>query len=73
VPRPDHKDKEFENEFRKMERAGWTVDGGGNRHFKLKCPNDCKCMIVVSTTPGGRNPLRTFVAQRTRATCWKED
>lgn len=73
MPRLGHKIKEFEHEFRDMERAGWTVEGGGNSHFKLKCPNDCKCLLTVGTTPGGRNPLRTFTAQRNRVTCWKED
>jgi hypothetical protein len=56
-----------------MERAGWRIEGGGNRHFKLKCPNDCKCILVVASTPGGGNPLRVFTSQRHRSTCWKED
>ncbi len=73
MARPKHKIKELEEEFRKMEIAGWDVTGGGRRHFKLKCPSACKCMLIVSTTPGGGNPLRVFTAQRARITCWKED
>lgn len=73
MPRPIHKVKEFEHELKRMERSGWTVTGGGNKHFKVKCPYDCKCMVTVGTTPSGRNPFRTFTTQRARATCWKED
>lgn len=73
MSRNRHGVKEFEEEFKEMERAGWTVFGGGGSHFKLWCPNPCKCRITVATTPRGGNPLRVFTAQRHRSTCWKED
>lgn len=69
--RPKHKIKDIEREFKKMEKEGWTIVK--TSHYKLKCPNDCKCMIVVSSTPGGANPLLVFTAQRARTSpCWKE-
>lgn len=70
--RPKHKIKEIEREFRKMEKEGWEITKP--RHFKLKCPNDCKCILVASATPGGGNPLLVFTSQRARSSaCWKED
>lgn len=72
MPRPRHQDKDIEREFRLMEKSGWTCAKGG-RHFKLKCPNLCKCMLTVSSTPGGGHPLLVFTAQRRRQSCWKED
>ena len=73
MSRPKHKIKEIEQEFRKMEQADWVITGGGDRHYKLKCPEDCKCMLVAASTPGGRNPTLAFTAQRSRVTCWKEE
>lgn len=63
---------EYEDLLKKAEKAGWNVDGGGNKHFKLKCPNACKCMQTMSTTPSGNNYLRNLKGQLKRATCWED-
>jgi len=73
VSRPRHAyGGDYETLLRTLEAAKWTVDGGGNKHFKLKCPNECKCMIMMATTPSGRYYLRNFKLQLKRVTCWEE-
>ena len=73
MSRPRHRVKEYEELIKKAERDDWRVTGGGNKHFKLKCPNPCKCMQTVATTPSDPNKLRNLVTQLLRVTCWKED
>ncbi len=73
MSRPQHNRKDFEEQLKRMERAGWTVSGGGNKHFKCKCPGACKCLKTMATTPSNPNYLRDFKAQLRRQTCWKED
>lgn len=72
MPRSHHKDKDLEQILKEAERKDWTVTGGGNRYFKMKCPNACKCMKMVHCTPSGANYKRNLVAQLARATCWEE-
>lgn len=55
-----------------MEEAGWVIEGGGNKHFKCKCPCPAKHLKTMATTPSSPNYLRDFINQIKRA-CWKED
>lgn len=73
MPRPRHRLKEYEAVLKRAEGKGWAVEGGGDKHFKLKCPNPCKCMLTMSTTPSNPNYLRNLLGQLGRVTCWKED
>jgi hypothetical protein len=73
VTRPRHaKGGAYEDLLREAERAGWTVTGGGNKHYKLKCPNSCRCIKTMSTTPSNPNYLRNMRAQLHRVTCWED-
>lgn len=72
MSRPRHKDKDIEAIFRRFERIGWKVDGGGGKHFQMRCPQPCsKHMIVASGTPGSGNLKRTLMTQLKNHTCWK--
>ena len=72
MSRPRHRlGGEYEELLKEVEKEGWSVTGGGNKHFKLKCPNPCKCMKTMSTTPSNPNYLRDMRAQLRRATCWE--
>lgn len=72
MPRPRHNDKDLEAVLKLGEQRGWMIEGGGNKHFKMKCPNPCKCMKGVSTTPSNPNYLRDLMGQLRRATCWED-
>jgi hypothetical protein len=72
MPRPRHRRKELEALLREAEQKGWTVSGGGNKHFKMKCGESCKCMITVATTPSNPNYPRNLTKQLGRATCWEK-
>lgn len=69
--RPRHRVPELEEVLKEAERKGWTVSGGGNKHFKMKCPCPRKCMKTVSTTPSNVNYKRDLMGQLRRATCWE--
>jgi hypothetical protein len=71
VSRPRHTRKELEDVLLQAEEKGWRVEGGGNKHFKMKCPCSDKHMQSVSTTPSNPNYLRNLMAQLKRATCWE--
>lgn len=74
VSRPKHGYGEYEKLFKRLERSRWRVEGGGNRHFVLKCPCERKCMIVVSSTPQSRTGQLAIVhVQLRNKTCWKEE
>lgn len=73
MSRPRHNRPEYEKLLKEAEKRRWRVEGGGSRHFKIKCPNPCKCMTIVSTTPRRGQTMRTLTAQMARATCWEED
>lgn len=72
MSRPRHNNKDLEAVLRKGEAQGWRVAGGGDKHFKMKCPCPKKCMKTVSTTPSSPNYLRDLKAQLRRATCWED-
>lgn len=71
MSRPRHTFKEFEDVLKQAEGKGWRVEGGGNKHFKMKCNCPNKHMKTVSTTPSNPNYLRDLLAQLKRATCWE--
>lgn len=73
MSRKRHQTKEYEALFKRAERKDWEVTGGGNRHFKMKCPNGCKHLQVVSSTPGTRRDFLRTMTQLNNTTCWKED
>ena len=72
MPRNRHQTKEYEALFKGAERQDWRIEGGGDRHFKMKCPNPCKCMQVVGSTPGTTKDLLRTTTQLRNNTCWKE-
>lgn len=72
MSRPQHKDKDIEAIFKRSERIGWDVAGGGDRHFQMRCPEPCKHLVVVSGTPGSGNLKRTVMTQLKNDTCWEE-
>lgn len=78
MSRPRHNRPEYEKFLKKIEKTcnekgeQWRVTGGGAKHFKIWCPNPCKCMTVVSTTPKAGQPLRILKDQMERATCWED-
>jgi hypothetical protein len=63
-----HVEKEFRDLFRQAEAQGWTITRG--KHFKMKCPNTCKCMVIVGSTPSSSGMVLTL-GQLKRATCWE--
>lgn len=71
MSRNEHQTKEYEELFKRAEKDGWRIEGGGNKHFKMKCPCIAKHLRVVSTTPGTRQDLLRLKTQLRRATCWK--
>lgn len=73
MSRPRHNVPACERLLKEIERKDWRVTGGGSKHFKIWCLNPCKCMTVVSTTPGKRPNMQVLKAQLMRATCWEED
>lgn len=78
MSRPRHNRPEYERFLKQVERTEvngkkWTVTGGGDRHFKVRCPSPCKCMTVVSTTPKRGHTMQTIKDQMRRFTCWRED
>lgn len=73
MSRPKHRYPDYERLLKEVERRpGWTVEGGGDRHFKIKCPNPCKCMTPIPTTPSKRQSLTILHNQMAQATCWRE-
>lgn len=72
MPRPKHNDKDLEQLLKEAEHKDWRIEGGGNAHFKLKCP----CGIhkkTVATTPSSRYYEKRTRAILERETCWLQD
>lgn len=72
MPRPRHPDGQHEELFRRAERKGWRIKGGGETHFKMMCPCEDKHMVTVSTTPKNVSVNLRVVIRNLRRTCWKE-
>lgn len=70
MSRDQHQNKEYRALFGEAEHQGWTI-GRGGKHYKMKCPNECKCMVIVSSTPSVRNGITVVRAQLKRSTCWE--
>lgn len=71
MPRHKHKMKEYEALFKLAEQRRWDVTGGGNKHFKMKCPNKCKCLQIVGSTPSTKRDFVMTVTHLRNATCWE--
>lgn len=73
VSRPRHKHGEYERFITEMEGKGWNATGGGNSHYKVKCPGKCLCVMIISTTPRSRSGTFAIMQrQRTNKTCWED-
>jgi hypothetical protein len=64
--------KEIGHLLREIEQQGWTVTGGGTRHFKAKCPNRCRCMITLASSSSNQLAVRRARTHLQSKTCWKE-
>jgi hypothetical protein len=56
--------------LRLLSRRRWEVRSGGNSHYQLRCPNPCKCMVVMSRSPSDYRALANTNADLDRYTCW---
>ncbi|MFI5844938.1 hypothetical protein ACIA8K_35085 [Catenuloplanes sp. NPDC051500] len=72
MPRKRHPNGELEAVLRQAEVKDWTITGGGDKYFKMKCPCPKKCMKTVHLSPSGANYLRNLLGQLRRATCWED-
>lgn len=64
--------KDIADVLSELEQQGWTITGGGTRHFKGKCPNRCRCMVMFASSPSGPNTAKRARQQLRSKTCWKE-
>lgn len=44
--------KDLPRLIRAVKDEGWTPDKTRRGHHRLRCPNDCKCTVIISGTPG---------------------
>jgi len=58
--------------LRRLEQQGWTVTGGGNRHFKAACPRRCRCLAIFSSSASAPFAVRRATMHLRTNTCWKE-
>jgi hypothetical protein len=49
----------------------WTIAGGGQRHYKLFCPNECKCIQVLSSSTANQLSLGRARTRLSNHTCWE--
>lgn len=59
--------------IKEAQSRGWTILGGGRRHFKLRCPNPCRCAHVVSSSTSDVRALANARAFLKSKTCWNGD
>lgn len=65
-------DKETRVFLKQTTRQGWHVSGGGQRHYRLACPNPCACTSTVSVSSSDAMALRRLRNHLIRYTCWKD-
>lgn len=56
--------------FKQAAERGWQITGGGNQHYRMLCPNPCKCTYMIGASISNQLFLtraRTFL---NRHTCW---
>lgn len=63
--------KEIEKMLREAERRGWTVQGGGRKHYIMLCPNPCRCRYTVSGSSSYRHEAIVNSTRMRRHTCWE--
>ena len=49
----------------------WTVAGGGKRHYRLLCPNSCKCVHVLASSTANKLVAVRARTHLTNHTCWE--
>lgn len=59
--------------LKEASKRGWGVTGGGQRHYRLTCPNSCKCALTLSRGSGYPRALANSKADLKRYTCWNGD
>lgn len=63
-------DKQTRELFRQAAERGWTVTGGGMRHYSMRCPNPCRCAHVVSASTSNRWAWVKMQTKLNNHTCW---
>lgn len=63
-------DKNLRELFAQAQQRGWTVSGGGMHHYRMYCPNACKCVRVVSASGSNRFALTENMTALRNHTCW---
>jgi len=58
--------------LRQAERQGWTATGGGSSHYRLRCPNRCKCQATVGSSISNSMALLRLRTRLANHTCWKD-
>lgn len=72
MPRARASNKEIGLILSAAERQGWTVTGGGMRHFKIRCPHRCHCLAVLASSSSNQLAVRRALTYLRSKTCWKE-
>jgi hypothetical protein len=57
--------------IREARARGWTVTGGGQRHYKLLCPNPCKCLHVLASSTTNRLATTRARTRLINHSCWE--
>lgn len=63
--------KSLRDQLKEVERGGWTITGGGNRHYQLWCPNPCQCRLTLSASPSNINEAKLMRRHLINRTCWE--
>lgn len=66
-------DKGTRDLLREALQRGWSTTGGGMRHFRLSCPNPCRCVRVVCSSGSDSTTLMRDRTYLNRHTCWKDN
>jgi hypothetical protein len=65
-------DKDTRVLLKEAVQRGWAVSGGGTRHYRMACPNPCKCLRILSASGSDRNVMARVRARLNNQTCWKD-
>jgi hypothetical protein len=64
-------DKTLRLLLKQADRQGWSVQGGGKRHYLLRCPNPCRCSQILAASGSNVHNLVRSVTRLRNHTCWK--
>lgn len=67
-----HKYDGYEEVLRSLERQGWRVVTSKKNYYKMHCPNPCRCIGRMPSTPSGARTLANIVSELKR-TCWEAE